>query len=133
MSLAAYLTSGAGSILAGKWEALTTNFATLAVAPGGLAAFPFALVGLWRLRHTPVVQLTLFYGGVLFAAVRLGLAGTHEAQRMQHDLAATMDEVLDACRQRLCEVEWSDRDERHRRQSCEGSSEQTVGKERVSR
>jgi urease accessory protein len=41
--------------------------------------------------------LSLTVRGVLFAAVRLGLAGTHEAQRMQHELAPAMDEVLAAC------------------------------------
>jgi urease accessory protein len=35
--------------------------------------------------------------GLLFAAVRLGLAGTHEAQRLQHELAPAMDAVLAAC------------------------------------
>jgi len=35
--------------------------------------------------------------GLLFAAVRLGLAGTHEAQRLQHELAPALDAVLDAC------------------------------------
>jgi|SRR5438067_1074245 len=41
--------------------------------------------------------LSLTLRGLLFAAVRLGLAGTHEAQRMQHELAPAMDEVLAAC------------------------------------
>ncbi len=35
--------------------------------------------------------------GLLFAAVRLGIAGTHEAQRLQQNLAPAMDAVLDAC------------------------------------
>ena len=34
---------------------------------------------------------------LLFAAVRLGLAGTHHAQRLQFDLAPVLDEVLLAC------------------------------------
>ncbi len=33
----------------------------------------------------------------LFASVRLGLTGTHEAQRLQHQLAPVMNEVLQAC------------------------------------
>jgi urease accessory protein len=41
--------------------------------------------------------LSLALRGLLFAAVRLGLVGTHEAQRMQHELAPAMDEVLAAC------------------------------------
>jgi urease accessory protein len=41
--------------------------------------------------------LSIALRGLLFAAVRLGLAGTHEAQRLQHELAPAMDEVLAAC------------------------------------
>jgi urease accessory protein len=41
--------------------------------------------------------LSLSLRGLLFAAVRLGLAGTHQAQRMQHDLAPAMDAVLQSC------------------------------------
>jgi urease accessory protein len=48
-------------------------------------------------KHVQQLWLSLTLRGVLFAAVRLGLAGTHEAQRMQHGLAPAMDEVLAAC------------------------------------
>jgi urease accessory protein len=41
--------------------------------------------------------LSLALRGFLFAAVRLGIAGTHEAQRLQNNLAPAMDAVLDAC------------------------------------
>lgn len=41
--------------------------------------------------------LSLAMRGLLFAAVRLGIVGTHEAQRMQHELAPVLDEVLTAC------------------------------------
>ncbi len=41
--------------------------------------------------------LSLSLRGLLFAAVRLGLAGTHEAQRLQHGLAPSMDAVLQSC------------------------------------
>jgi hypothetical protein len=71
LTLAAYLASGAGNILSAKWMALQSNLATLAVAPGGLVAFPFALVGLWRLRGQAAVQLSLFYGAVLLVAMSL--------------------------------------------------------------
>jgi urease accessory protein len=67
-----------------------------------------------RLHHAPVFgaalralgveraaaqQLFLFLAlrGLLAAAVRLGLAGTHEAQRLQRELAPALDEVLEAC------------------------------------
>jgi urease accessory protein len=35
--------------------------------------------------------------GLLSAAVRIGVAGTHEAQRIQRDLGPILDEVLEAC------------------------------------
>jgi urease accessory protein len=41
--------------------------------------------------------LSLALRGLLFAAVRLGITGTHEAQRLQQELAPTMDAVLEAC------------------------------------
>jgi urease accessory protein len=41
--------------------------------------------------------LSLALRGLLFAAIRLGIAGTHEAQRMQHELAPALDEVLAVC------------------------------------
>ena len=47
--------------------------------------------------HVQQLWLSATLRNVLFAAVRLGLAGTHEAQRMQHELAPAMDEVLAAC------------------------------------
>jgi urease accessory protein len=41
--------------------------------------------------------LHLALRGVTSAAVRLGVAGPHEAQRVQFALAATLGEVLAAC------------------------------------
>lgn len=41
--------------------------------------------------------LSLSLRGLLFAAVRLGLAGTHEAQRLQRELTPILDAVLESC------------------------------------
>ena len=41
--------------------------------------------------------LSLTLRGLLFAAVRLGIAGTHQAQRMLHEMSPALDEVLAAC------------------------------------
>jgi urease accessory protein len=41
--------------------------------------------------------LSLSIRGFLFAAVRLGLIGTHRAQRMLYELAPAMDDVLEGC------------------------------------
>jgi urease accessory protein len=43
------------------------------------------------------LYLHLVLRGILSAAVRLGIAGTHEAQRMQAELAPHLDEVLARC------------------------------------
>lgn len=47
----------------------------------------------------PMQQLLLSQSlrGACAAAVRLGVAGTHEAQRLQRELAPLLDEVLAAC------------------------------------
>jgi urease accessory protein len=47
--------------------------------------------------HAQQLLLSLALRGLLFAAVRLGIVGTHEAQRMQHELSPALDEVLAAC------------------------------------
>jgi len=50
------------------------------------------------LEQTQQLLLSLAARGVLQAAVRLGVAGTHEAQRLLRDLSPAMDEVLESCR-----------------------------------
>jgi len=48
----------------------------------------------------PAAQRIVLYGvarGVLTAAVRLGIAGSYEAQRMQHACASWLDEVAGRC------------------------------------
>ena len=45
-------------------------------------------------------QKAVLYGaarGILSAAVRLGIAGSYRAQRMQHDAAASLDATLEQC------------------------------------
>ena len=48
----------------------------------------------------PTAQRIVLYGaarGVLTAAVRLGIAGSYEAQRMQHACGPWLDQVADRC------------------------------------
>jgi urease accessory protein len=64
------------------------------VAPATGAAF--------RLAGLPleIVQRVVLYGasrGVLSAAVRLGLAGSYEAQRLQHECVPWLDRTLERC------------------------------------
>ena len=49
------------------------------------------------LEEAQQLLLSLAARGVLQAAVRLGAAGTHEAQRLLRDLSPAMDEVLARC------------------------------------
>ncbi len=49
------------------------------------------------LEEAQRVHLHLTLRGVSSAAVRLGLLGPHEAQRLQHRLAGLLEQVLVAC------------------------------------
>ena len=68
---AAYLAAGAASLLSGKWAALLTNAQTVIAVQCGIVAFPFVLVGAWRLRRHPLIQLAMLYGLALLAAMTL--------------------------------------------------------------
>ncbi|HSP19088.1 MAG TPA: urease accessory UreF family protein, partial [Myxococcaceae bacterium] len=56
----------------------------------------FRALGL-SLQETRTLHLWSSVRGVLSAGVRLGLAGTYEAQRTLADLGPTLDEVDSAC------------------------------------
>lgn len=71
LSPAHYFGAGGSTLLHGKWDALQTNATTLAVVQGGVVAFPFALLGLWRCRRAPLVQISLLYGLSLFGLMTL--------------------------------------------------------------
>ena len=65
------------------------------VAP--LSGATFRAIGL----SLPAVQKVVLYGtarGVLSAAVRLGIAGSFEAQRMQYECGSWLDRIADRCR-----------------------------------
>ena len=64
------------------------------IAP--LSGATFCAVGL----PLPVGQKIALYGvarGVLSAAVRLGIAGSFEAQRLQHECSPWLDRIADRC------------------------------------
>ena len=64
------------------------------VAP--LSGAAFRAIGL----SLPAVQKVVLYGtarGVLSAAVRLGIAGSFEAQRMQYECSSWLDRIADRC------------------------------------
>jgi hypothetical protein len=71
LSPAVYLSSGAGTILSGKWSALLANLQTVIAVQCGIVAFPFVLMGLWQVRRNGLMRLAAFYGLVLLAAMTL--------------------------------------------------------------
>jgi hypothetical protein len=66
LTLARYLASGWGSVLAGKWTALMINCGRLIGEQGTIVVFPFILMGLWKLRRNPLVAPAILYGVFLF-------------------------------------------------------------------
>lgn len=50
-----------------------------------------------ELRDAQQLFLSLTLRGTLSAAVRLGIAGTHESHQLQHQCTSLLDAVLDAC------------------------------------
>jgi hypothetical protein len=67
LTLARYLASGWGNILAGKWWALKLNFGRLIAEQGTIFVFPFVLIGLWKLRRNGLYAPAILYGFALFA------------------------------------------------------------------
>jgi hypothetical protein len=66
LTLVRYLASGWGSILAGKWWAIKTNFGRLIAEQGMIFVFPFTLIGLWKLRRNGLYAPAILYGIMLF-------------------------------------------------------------------
>jgi hypothetical protein len=66
LTLERYLAS---NWLTGKWEAFNINFQRMVVEQANIFAFPFALVGWWKMRVHKLMQLAALYAGVLFLAM----------------------------------------------------------------
>lgn len=60
-----------GSILQGRWWALTANLQTVLAVWGMIFLTPLALIGGWVLRRHGLVQLAGLYGMLLFAAMTI--------------------------------------------------------------
>jgi hypothetical protein len=112
LSPAVYLSSGAGTILSGKWSALLANLQTVIAVQCGIVAFPFVLVGLWQLRPNRLMRLAAFYALVLLAAMTLVFTFTGARGGYFHSGAALLpffmaaamvglDAVVDAVARRL--------------------------------
>jgi hypothetical protein len=71
LTLARYLATGWGSILAGKWSAIKINLGRLIGEQGIVVGLPFILVGLWSLRRNPWYAPASLYGVLLFAVMTL--------------------------------------------------------------
>ncbi len=66
-----YFAMGWGPILEGKGSALLTNLGTLIGPLGNIAAFPFILIGAWKLKRHPLYSLPMLYALALFALMTL--------------------------------------------------------------
>ncbi|MBL8057169.1 MAG: hypothetical protein JNK29_10750, partial [Anaerolineales bacterium] len=64
-----YLAAGWAVIAGAKWQALAANLQSLVAVQGNIVAFPFALLGAWRLRRQPLFQAAALYAGLLFLAM----------------------------------------------------------------
>ena len=71
LTLARYLAQGWGAILRSKGEALGANLQALLATQASIIAFPFALIGAWRLRGQELFRLAGLYGAVLLLAMSL--------------------------------------------------------------
>ena len=77
-------------------QSLHASVGALAGHAGPLTGVAFRMIGLplWTIQE---VVLFAAARGVLSAAVRLGIVGSYEAQRLQHDSAAHQAFVLERC------------------------------------
>jgi hypothetical protein len=71
LTLAAYLQAGWGNILSAKWQALLANLQTAVAVHGLIALAPFILIGLWRLRRSPVFRPAILYALALYVGAAL--------------------------------------------------------------
>src|ERR1700730_16201599 len=86
----------AGRIWPSAALALQTRAAAMCAHVAPLAGATFRAIGL----SLPAAQKVVLYGtarGVLSAAVRLGIAGSFETQRMQSDCSPWLDRIADRC------------------------------------
>jgi urease accessory protein len=90
------LTTGARIWPSPELDAAKALSANLAVHLGPVSGIVFRQIGVSR----ETGQQVLLYGaarGVLSAAVRLGIVGSYEAQRLQRDCAASLEELSALC------------------------------------
>ncbi len=71
LSPARYFAAGWQTILAGKWEALVTNFQIILAVQGLIFLAPLTAIGLWQLRRHPLYRPALLYAVLLYAAMTL--------------------------------------------------------------
>lgn len=91
-----YLAAGWGAIWEGKWFGLTTAIGTAIGPLGSIAAFPFALIGLWKLRRHPRYAPAFIYGALLFGAMTFAFTFPGARGGLFHSGAALLPFVLPA-------------------------------------
>lgn len=91
-----YFAAGWGAILEGKWFGLTTALGTAIGPLCSIAAFPFALIGGWKLRRHPRYGPVWLYGGLLFAVMTLVFTFPGARGGLFHSGAALLPFVIPA-------------------------------------
>ncbi len=91
-----YFAAGWRVILKGKWFGLTTALGTAIGPLGSIAGFPFALIGLWKLRRQPLYAPMFLYGLLLFGALTLAFTFPGARGGLFHSGAALLPFVIPA-------------------------------------
>lgn len=79
LTLARYMATDLSAQVSAKIAALSSNLATLWIAQGQVLMLPLALVGAWRWRRSPLVQMNGLFGVLLLLA--LSFAFTYPGPR----------------------------------------------------
>src|SRR5574341_1350014 len=90
LTLARYIASGWGNLLAGRWWALKVNFGRLIAEQGTLFVFPFILIGLWKLRRNRLYAPAILYWFALFALMTVGFTFPGPRGGLFHSAAALL-------------------------------------------
>ncbi len=97
LSAARYFAAGWPVILAGKWEALVTNFQHIIAEQGLIFLTPLIVVGLWRLRTHALFRPVLVHAALLYAAMTFAFSYPGTRGGLFHSGVALLPFYFSAC------------------------------------
>jgi hypothetical protein len=107
LSAQTFLAQGVDSIWQGRWWALTTNLQTVLAVWGMIFLTPLVIVGVWQLRHHPLLQLAGLYALLLFLLMTFVFAFPGARGGLFHSGAALLPFIYAAALVGLDQtVEW---------------------------